>query len=209
MTMTAAKPASSSPAPNSKLQDQLLEEKRLEEERMHDVLLLLENLVQREEATAKILLDGIYDVATTNLINNRIHFRPLNRTAKSLARVAKPAAKVVGLRWFKQNCPQLVTNWLKIKVAFAPPKPKKKPTPKPQKAGSALAVPAHVQTSTEVKQLRAQVSLLTSLLIGAIAVFGTGFVWLAYNLQQESARQVRQVEYVLIEPEELQESEKR
>ena len=202
--MTAPKPVSPPPVPQDKQQAQWLEEKRLEEERMHDVLLLLENLVQREEATAKILLDGVYDVAIVNLINSRIRFRPLNRAAKSFARAAKPAAKVVGLRWFKQNCPPLVTNWLKQKVKFAPPKPKKKPAPKSSKSGQLAATSSSdSQVSAEVKQLRTQVSLLTGMLIGAIAIFGSGFVFLAYNLQQESVRQVRQVQYVPIEPEDL------
>ena len=96
----------------------LLEEKRIEEERMQDVLLLLQNLIEREERSIKMVLDCLYDVGSVNLINNRFRARPLNRTMKSIARLSKPAFKFVGFIWFKKNCPQLITNWLRSQVTF-------------------------------------------------------------------------------------------
>jgi GGDEF domain-containing protein len=95
-----------------------LEEERIKEERMHDVLLLLDNLVQREEATVKIILDCLYDVGSINIINQKVGFRPMNRFLKAIARLTKPAFRAVAWRWFKGNCPQLITEWLRTKVTF-------------------------------------------------------------------------------------------
>lgn len=95
-----------------------LEEERIKEERMHDVLLLLDNLVQREEATVKIILDCLYEVGSINIINQKVGFRPMNRFLKAIARLTKPAFRAVAWRWFKGNCPQLITEWLRTKVTF-------------------------------------------------------------------------------------------
>jgi hypothetical protein len=95
-----------------------LEEERIKEERMHDVLLLIDNLVEREEATVKIILDCLYDVGSINIINKKVAFRPMNRFLKAIARLSKPAFRAVAWRWFKGNCPQLITNWLRTKVSF-------------------------------------------------------------------------------------------
>ncbi|PSO51276.1 MAG: hypothetical protein BRC33_00855 [Cyanobacteria bacterium SW_9_44_58] len=98
--------------------EQRLEEERIKEERMHDILLLLDNLVEREEPTVKMILDRLYDVGSINLINKKVGFRPMNRLLKAIARLSKPAFRAVGWRWFKRNCPQLITEWLRTKVSF-------------------------------------------------------------------------------------------
>ncbi|NBD33010.1 MAG: hypothetical protein GVY17_08630 [Cyanobacteria bacterium] len=95
-----------------------LEEERIKEERMHDVLLLLDNLVEREEATVKNILDCLYDVGSINIINKKVPFRPMNRFLKAITRLTKPAFRAVAWRWFKGNCPQLITEWLRTKVTF-------------------------------------------------------------------------------------------
>ncbi|ACK68997.1 conserved hypothetical protein [Gloeothece citriformis PCC 7424] len=94
------------------------EKKRLERQRMDDVLLLLSNLVEREEATVKLILDCLYDVGSVNLIDKKFRKRPVNSLLKSIARLSKPAFKVVAFYWFKKNCPQLITDWLYKKVKF-------------------------------------------------------------------------------------------
>ena len=96
----------------------ILEEKRVEEQRMHDVLLLIQHLVEQEETTITMILDCLYDVGAVNLINNKFRFKPLNKVMKYIAKLSKPAFRVVALRWFKKNCPELITNWLKTKVTF-------------------------------------------------------------------------------------------
>jgi hypothetical protein len=95
-----------------------LEEERIKEERMHDVKLLLSDLVEREEATVKIILDSLYDIGSINLINKRVPIRPMNRFLKAIARLSKPAFRAVAWRWFKRNSPQLITRWLRTKVSF-------------------------------------------------------------------------------------------
>lgn len=93
-------------------------EKQIEQERLRDVRLLLEHLVEREAATVTMILDCLYDVGSVNLINKKFPARPLNPLMKYIARLSKPAFKIVALRWFKKNCPQLLTNWLHRKVKF-------------------------------------------------------------------------------------------
>jgi hypothetical protein len=100
------------------LAPQLSPEKRFEQERLRDVFLLIENLAEREEVTIKLILDCLYDVGSVNLINKKFSSRPTNQIVKFIAKLAKPAFKVFALRWFKKNCPQLITNWLQSKVTF-------------------------------------------------------------------------------------------
>jgi hypothetical protein len=111
--LTSNKPASLIP-----ISPALSAEERLKQERMKDVLLLLENLVEREERTVKMILDCLYDVGSLNLINKKFQPRFTNRLMKMIARLSKPAFKVVALWWFKKNCPQLITDWLGTKVRF-------------------------------------------------------------------------------------------
>ena len=95
-----------------------LEEKEREDERVQSVLLLLQNLVEREETTVKMILDCLYDIGSVNLINNKISYRPANKILKLIANMSKPAFKLAGIIWFKKKCPKLITNWLHQKVIF-------------------------------------------------------------------------------------------
>lgn len=93
-------------------------EERKKQERMRDVLLLLEQLVEREEITLKMIIDCLYDVGTINFLNTKIRNRPLNRFLKTVVKLPKPLAKKLALGWLKKNLPSLVANWLEGKVAF-------------------------------------------------------------------------------------------
>ncbi len=88
------------------------------QERMRDVVLLLQQLVEREEVTVKLIIDCLYDVGSINLANQKLQNKPLNRIMKALARFLKPAFRVVALIWVKKNLPTLVTNWLESQVSF-------------------------------------------------------------------------------------------
>ena len=101
-----------------KLAPELAKEERMKQERKRDIKLLLENLFEREETTVKMILDCLYDVGSVNLINKKVPSRPLNPLLKSIARTSKPIFKIFALRWFKKNCPQLLTEWLYGKVKF-------------------------------------------------------------------------------------------
>ncbi|MDJ0688658.1 MAG: hypothetical protein QNJ41_09115 [Xenococcaceae cyanobacterium MO_188.B32] len=93
------------------------EEERKKKERMRDVFLLLQQLVEREEVTLKLIIDCLYDVGSINLVNKKFHKKPLNRFMKAIATMSKPFVRIVALRWVKKKLPILVTNWLERKVS--------------------------------------------------------------------------------------------
>lgn len=97
---------------------QLLQDKIIEEERIHDVLLILENLVTREESSIKLILDCLYDVGTTNLIDQKFHHRTLKGSLKIIAKISKPAFKEIAWRCLRKRIPQLITNLLHEEVSF-------------------------------------------------------------------------------------------
>lgn len=97
---------------------QVSQEEQKKQARMRDVVLLLEQLVEREEITLKLIIDCIYDVGSINIVNQKFRNRPMNRLLKMIARVSKPVLRVVALRWVKKNLPNLVANWLESKVSF-------------------------------------------------------------------------------------------
>ncbi|ELS01254.1 hypothetical protein Xen7305DRAFT_00009570 [Xenococcus sp. PCC 7305] len=94
------------------------QEERKKQERLRDVLLLLQQLVEREEITLKLIIDCLYDVGTINIINKKYQNRPTNRFLKAIARLSKPVLRAVALRWVKKNLPTLLTDWLEGKVSF-------------------------------------------------------------------------------------------
>ncbi len=104
---------------------QLSEVERLEAEQKKNVLLLLENLVEREGATVKMILDCLYDVGSVKFIEQKFRLRPVNKMMRLIARLSKPGFRAIAFYWFKRNCPVLITNWLLSKVNFDAPKRKK------------------------------------------------------------------------------------
>ncbi len=96
----------------------LAEDERKKEERIRDVLLLLGQLVEREEITLKLIIDSLYDVGSINIVNKKFPNRLANRLLKGIARFSKPVFRIVALRWVKKNLPKLVTDWLNSKVSF-------------------------------------------------------------------------------------------
>ncbi|MDB9372919.1 hypothetical protein [Nodularia sphaerocarpa] len=168
-------------------------EKQKEKELTHDVLLLLQNLISREETTVKLVLDSLYDVGSINLINHKFRSRTLNRTLKLISRTSKPVFRIFAWRWFQKNGSQLITNWLESKVTF-------KSTEPPQVASAQLVVEnPEVKLNSltkpqyqlqEVKHLRSQVTLLTGILAGVMTVFGGSFVWLGYSLERSHMQRI-------------------
>ncbi|MBN3910513.1 MAG: hypothetical protein HWQ35_29430 [Nostoc sp. NMS1] len=147
-----------------------LAEQVIEAERMRDVLLLLQNLINSEEATVKLILDCLYDVGSVNLINQKLRIKPLNRVMKLIARMSKPVFRTLALNWFKKNCPQLITDWLHSKVTF------KSSENIPQQVAVEVAelqpypIPPTENLSQEIKNLRSQVRWLVGISIIAIAI---------------------------------------
>ncbi|MGK7911055.1 MAG: hypothetical protein AB4050_06150 [Synechococcus sp.] len=87
---------------------------------MHEVTLLLRQLVENETELAKEVIGHLYDVATVNLIDRNVNVGFLNKSAKAVARFAKPVAKPLGYVWLQRNCPELIANWLNDLVSFEP-----------------------------------------------------------------------------------------
>lgn len=149
-----------------------LAQQRLTAERIQDVTLLLQNLANSEEATIKLIIDCLYDIGSVNLINRKLHFRPLNRTIKLVAKMSKPVFRIIAWHWFKKNCPQLIANWLELKVAF------EDPTDLPQEiAVEASEVKPYSQLEVdnmnrEIKYLRSQVRWLAGITIAALSALG-------------------------------------
>ncbi|MEH1788143.1 hypothetical protein [Nostoc sp.] len=147
-----------------------LTEKYMEAERMHDVLLLLQNLINSEEATVKLILDCLYDVGSVNLINQKLRLKPLNRVMKLIARMSKPVFRTIALNWFKKNCPQLITNWLHTQVAF------EKPQNMPEQVAIEVvqlepySIPQTESLGQEIQNLRYQIRWLAGISITAIAI---------------------------------------
>ncbi|MEA5604301.1 hypothetical protein [Nostoc sp. UHCC 0252] len=147
-------------------------EKVIEAERMRDVLVLLQNLINSEEATVKLILDCLYDVGSVNIINKKLRMKPLNRVMKLIARMSKPVFRTLALNWFKKNCPQLITNWLHTQVAF------ENIQNLPEKVAVEVAelqpypIAPTENLSQEIINLRSQVKLLAGISIIAIAILG-------------------------------------
>ena len=94
------------------------EEEQKKKERMRDIFLLLQQLVEREEVTLRLIIDCLYDVGSINLVNKKFHNKPLNGLMKAIATMSKPVVRIIALRWVKKKLPTLLTNWLEKKVSF-------------------------------------------------------------------------------------------
>lgn len=169
-----------------------------EEQLMHDVMLLLENLVEREEATVKLILNCLYDAGATNLINQKFPSRPVNKSLKWVSRLSKPAFKMIAWQWFRMNCPQLITDWLRTKIEF-------KTVETPVNTAQVQVVVDNPQLNShrinqaeyqiyEVKQLRGQIKMLTGVLFSVVIVLTGGFLWAGYMLEKSHLKVVEQLQ---------------
>lgn len=167
-------------------QQKPINEERMKAQRRRTLLILLDQLFKREETTFKAIIDCLYDIGSVNLIDSRFHAKPLKRGMKSIARFSKPAFRCYALRRLQKQSPEQIANWLHGKVQFKSPKKKAKLEVKAAPIPTVLNVPAKktLESETrnvEVKQLRAQVQLLTGMLIGAIAVLGGTTLFFGYH----------------------------
>lgn len=87
-------------------------------ERMRDVTLLLQQIVEREEISLKLIVDSLIDVGSINYANQKLHNPPLNKIMKVLVGYIKPVARMAAIFWLKRNLPDLLTAWLEAKVSF-------------------------------------------------------------------------------------------
>ena len=157
----------------------LTKEERIALKSQQEVLLLLQHLAEREKVTVRLILDRLYDLGVLNIIKNKLRSRTLKGVVRGLAKLSKPAAGAAGVYWFKKNCPQLIADWLVDQVAFGNTEPK---TTEILEA-STNDLKSSESQNLQVKQLRSQVRLLTSILIIVITFFGGSFVWLFYSFK--------------------------
>ncbi|QZZ19881.1 hypothetical protein J5X98_21635 [Leptothermofonsia sichuanensis E412] len=167
-------------------------EVRMEEERMRDILLLLDSLFRREETSAKLILNCLYDIGSVNLINHKFRSRPVNQLMKWIARFSKPVFSVVALRWVKQNSPQLIAHWMHSKVTFEDPEH----TPEAAVVEAEIAATSTSEElatcAREILRLRSQVRTLTALLIGVTVSLGSVVVWSTWRTQESFWRPISQ-----------------
>lgn len=175
--------------------------KKKEEQKMHDVLLLLENLSCREEASIKLIIDCLYDIGYVNLINQKFRSRTLNGSLKLIARASKPAFKVIAWKWYKSNCPKLIADWLRTQVAFEPVTTVKQAAeiqaglePEPNKHQYSNSLIQLQSQNSEVKYLRSQVKMLASIVVALITIFGGSAVWFGYSLERSNLQNVQQLQ---------------
>jgi hypothetical protein len=160
-------------------------EAQIEEERMRDILLLLDSLFRREETTAKLILNCLYDIGSVNWVNKKFRTRPANGLMKWIARLSKPAFRIFALRWMKQNCPELIAKWMHSKVTFE--QPQNTPEAAVVEAETARkSIPEDLESCThEIVRLRSQVKTLTALLIGVTVSLGSAVAWTVWKDQSE------------------------
>ncbi|TAE61352.1 MAG: hypothetical protein EAZ76_15985 [Nostocales cyanobacterium] len=209
----------SQPLPSSSNSQRSPTDAEREEQLMQDVTLLLENLVEREEATVKLILNCLYDAGATNLINEKFPSPPINKSLRFVSKMSKPVVKMIAWQWFRMNCPQLIADWLRTKINFqtiATPQVEtakiktaqietaKIETAKIETAQVEILVEtpqlsSHaVKTSEyqlyEVKQLRDQIKMLTGVLFSVIILLSGGFLWAGYKLEKSHLEVVEQLQ---------------
>lgn len=178
----------------------------LEKARLHDVLLLLESMFEREETTVKLVLGLLYDIGSVNLIDQKLRSRSLNRLAKWIAKFSKPVFRMIALRWFKRNCPRMIRDWLYTQVKFEPrqlvhavqvAEAAALPAASVSKSASESAPELEVYRQ-EVRMLHSRIKLLTTLLISVTCALGSGLLWMVWREQSQAYQpaQVTPIEFV-------------
>ena len=161
----------------------------VEHKSMDEMLLILEHLFEREEATAKIVLAALYDMGVENIYYRQLRSRILRGVFRPVTKVSKPVFLFFGLRWFKANCPFLIADWLRSLVEFEKETQSQKTEVTTVSQGS-LQPDEQFQKNLvvvergnqEVERLSGQVQLLTSTLLITVAVMGGMLAWLGYEL---------------------------
>lgn len=195
---------------------QLAAETRLEEERMQEVLYLLKGMFEREEITARMIINCLYDVGTVKIINRKFRCRPANQFMHWIARFSKPVAGALAIRRLKKTAPELIANWLRGKVEFEAERrtqtvtvtqetvqaaaqlatqPAIAPAPMPS-ALEAVNQAALEASNQEVLRLRSQVKTLktlATLLIGATVTLSGTVAWSVWKSQTNSLQPITQL----------------
>ncbi|BAQ64303.1 hypothetical protein [Geminocystis sp. NIES-3709] len=156
------------------------QEKELEQIKLREILVLLDQLFRREEATAKAIVGCLYDIATINIINKYCSLWGINFTLKYLTRFPRPLAQSLGVKLYLQpQCPKLITDWLYTLVEFLD---QKTPIIEAEIIEQEL-LPTLQKNKLEIESLHQKVKLLTGSLMATFTIFVGGFAWITYNLE--------------------------
>ncbi|QQE66202.1 hypothetical protein GFS31_29000 [Leptolyngbya sp. BL0902] len=155
-----------------------------ETERVEEVLRLLENLFQREKATAQSVLDCLYDVGAVRLIDQKVPISALRWPLKGVARLSKPIFRIFALRWMMQNCPWLITRWMFNLLRFDGPPlieteevaPVIDVAPTPAALPPRLEAPLLERQAAEINALRGRVSWLTATVVVLLILGGMNWM---------------------------------
>lgn len=159
-----------------------------EKQKLQEILILLDQLFKREEATAKGIVGCLYDIAMINLINKYFPLWGVNATLKYLTRFPRPVAQSLGVKLYLQpKCPKLITDWLYTLVEFSE---KETLTLEAEIVANEL-LPTLKQSKLEIKSLQKKVRLLAGSLVVTIAIFGGSFAWIAHNLEKNPIELLR------------------
>lgn len=168
-----------------------------EAQKVADILLILEQLVQREDATVRFLMERLYDIGIYNLLKKKMPLSAVKPTLKRALRLPRPVFRFLSTRWFKQNGPRLITEWLHSLVDL---EPKEEET----NTQDAAALDTTVQpvlfssraiaTAQEVQQLRSQVRWLMTVMVSAIALLSSTFFWVDYELKPAATEFLEQIQ---------------
>lgn len=167
---------------------QSVDEAYLQAEQMRQVRILLNLMFSHEETTVKLILGHLYDVGSVNLINQKFRRRSLNRLMRMVAGMSKPIFKVFALRWFKKNCPQLITNWLESQVSFAVLEAEQNQEPIALAAVETVAIAELETRNQQIQQLHRQVRWLTGILVVTTVTLGSAVGWLSYKPRLTAAQ---------------------
>ncbi|MFO8040347.1 MAG: hypothetical protein R6U67_12970 [Sodalinema sp.] len=161
----------------------------VEKKSMDEMLLTLDHLFEREEATAKIVLAALYDMGAENIYYRQLRSRILRGAFRPVTKVSKPIFLFFGLRWFKANCPFLIADWLRSLVEFEKQKQSENaevtqvaPSSRQRDEQPQKKLVVVERGNQEVERLSGQVQLLTSTLLITVAVMGGMLAWLGYEL---------------------------
>ncbi|MDB9524740.1 hypothetical protein PN498_01955 [Oscillatoria sp. CS-180] len=153
------------------------EEYEKELQLIQDTHVLLENLAEREQATVKAILDGLYEVGSVRLINQRVSVKVLRQPLKGIARFSKPVFRIFAWRWFKKNSAELITQWLFDQVKFGDRTLLPDSSSPDAEAIDVVPVrealpPLIEKQATEILALRSRVSFLTVTVVILALLFG-------------------------------------
>ncbi|MBE9252149.1 hypothetical protein IQ226_24255 [Dolichospermum sp. LEGE 00240] len=171
-------------------------EKEKEEQLINELRLLLKTLIYQEEVTIKAIIDCLYDVGSTNLINHKLRFGTLNKTLKFITKMSKPVAKMLAWQWFNKNCPELITQWLQSKVTFVKVEETRMEVMVDNenlRLASMSQLPEENQVN-QVKRLHFQVKLLTGILVVVVTMFSGSLIWLNYSLKRSHSQTIEKLQ---------------